>query len=145
MTADNPNDFLLALNNCWQTGDLAALAEYYHPDVVLLPPDMGEPIRGRQAVIESYQDFLEAATLEHFEVTGLEVFSFPVTGAQSAPATHIPTTYIAHLTFSVSYTLDGDTYVETGMEAYTLGQVDGRLKILWRHQSVLDSRLAEKA
>ena len=67
MTADNPNDFLLALNNCWQTGDLAALAEYYHPDVVLLPPDMGEPIRGRQAVIESYQDFLEAATLEHFD------------------------------------------------------------------------------
>ena len=130
MKADNPGDFLLALNACWQTGDLAALAEYYHPDVVLLPPDMGEPIRGRTAVIQSYQDFLEATTLEHFEVTGLEVFSFP-------------TTHMAHLTFSVSYTLDGDTYVETGIEAYTLGEFDGRLKILWRHQSVLDSRLAD--
>lgn len=141
MTVSNPREFLLALNACWQTGDLDALADYYHPDVVLLPPDMGAPISGREAVVESYQDFFAAATLEHFRVADLEVFSFPATESAAAPAA---VTHMAHLTFSVSYTLDGDTYVETGMEVYALGELDGRLKILWRHQSVLDSRLAEK-
>ena len=54
-------DFLLALNDCWQRGDLEALESFYHPDVVLLPPDLGQPICGREAVVASYLEFLQAA------------------------------------------------------------------------------------
>lgn len=137
MSRDNIGNFLLALNECWQSGDLDALAEFYHPDVVLLPPDLGEPIRGRGQVVDSYREFQNAATLEDFQITGLEVFDFSGSTANA--------TWMAHLTFTVSYTLDGDHYIESGLEIYTVAEVAGALKILWRHQSVLDSRLAEKA
>ena len=130
-------EFVLALNRCWQEGDLKALEQFYHPDVVLLPPDLGEPICGREAVVASYLEFLQAATLEHFEVLDLQVFPFSLSDGSS--------TCMAHLTFTVTYTLDGEAYVEKGLEAYTLGEDADGMKILWRHQSVLDSRVEAKA
>lgn len=145
MVADSDTDtltarareFVLGLNDCWQRGDLEALSAYYHPDVVLLPPDLGQPICGREAVVASYLEFLQAASLDHFEVLELEVFPFVARGGNN--------TAIAHLTFTVTYTLDGEVYVEKGLEAYTLSEDDDGLKILWRHQSVLDSRVEAKA
>lgn len=141
MGTDQVRDFLLALNDCWQSSDLTGLPDFYHPDVVLLPPDMGEPICGREAVVGSYREFRQAATLKDFQVSGLEIFDFPFSDANGDTrfASHM-----AHLTFTVAYELEGDDYVETGMEVYALAEVEGALKIIWRHQSVLDSRLAEK-
>lgn len=141
MGTDQVRDFLLALNDCWQSSDLSGLPDFYHTDVVLLPPDMGEPIRGRVAVVDSYREFRQAATLKDFQVTGLEVFDFPFNDAADGSGF---ASYMAHLTFTVAYTLEGDDYVETGMEVYALAEAEGALKIIWRHQSVLDSRLAEK-
>ena len=137
MTVEDARKFLTALNECWQAGDLAAIADFYHPDVVLLPPDLGAPIHGRDAVVASYREFLDAATLDLFEITSLDVFPFD-TGSGAA-------TLVAHLAFDVAYTLNEETYVEKGLEVYTLGEQNGQMKVLWRHQAVLDSRLAEKA
>ena len=64
----------------------------------------------------------------------MDVFAFAGTG-----------TFSAHLTFDVTYTLADETYVEKGLEVYTVADDQGELKIVWRHQSVLDSRLKEKA
>jgi len=136
-SSEKAREFVLGLNDCWQRGDLPALSAYYHPDVVLLPPDLGQPICGREAVVASYLEFLQAATLDHFEVLDLEVFPFTTLGGAS--------TIVAHLTFAVTYTLDGETYVEKGLEAYTLSECDDGMKILWRHQSVLDSRVEAKS
>ena len=137
MSAETARGFLIDLNQCWQRGDLAAIADYYHPDVVLLPPDLGEPILGRDAVVDSYRDFLEAATLKNFEITSLEIFPFE-TGGNSA-------TFVAHLAFDVAYSLDEDVFIEKGLEVYTISEQDGEMKILWRHQAVLDSRIEAKA
>lgn len=145
MNVDSVKDFLLALNTCWQSGDLQGLAHFYHPDVVLLPPDLGEPIHGRDQVVDSYREFQDAATLEDFQIVGLDVFEFPAPTDSPAVSSGTNNTWMAHLTFTVSYTLAGDQYIESGLEIYTVADVDGALKILWRHQSVLDSRLAEKA
>ena len=135
--AEQTRTFLLELNDCWQRGDVEALPAYYHPDVVLLPPDLGVPIQGREAVVASYLEFLQAASLEQFEVLNLDVFPFSSNnGAQMAAA---------HLTFAVTYLLDGERYVEQGLEAYTLADDGDGLQILWRHQSVLDSRVESKA
>lgn len=137
MSTQAARQFLIDLNECWQQGDLAAIAGFYHPDVVLLPPDLGMPILGRDAVVGSYRDFLDAATLNHFQITSLEVFPFETNGH--------PATYAAHLAFDVTYTLGEEVFVEKGLEVYTLSGQDGQMKILWRHQTVLDSRIESKA
>jgi len=138
MTDDRIRDFLSELNACWPRGDLDALAAFYHPDVVLMPPDLGAPILGREAVVASYEEFLDAATLERFDVTALDTFSF--TGAHDPGAVHM-----AHLTFEIHYRLDSERYLEKGLEIYALMETAQGLRIVWRQQTVLDSRLAEKS
>ena len=129
--------FLLDLNGCWVSGDLHRLSGFYHPSVVLLPPDLGEPIRGRDAVLASYQDFARSARLLDFDVTDLAIESFPAAGAVA--------THVAHMRFDVSYELEGDHFVETGLEIYTVQETVRGLQVVWRAQLVLDSRIAEKS
>jgi ketosteroid isomerase-like protein len=136
VSAETIGKFIASLNECWQQGEVDRLADYYHTDVVLLPPDLGTPIRGRDAVVSTYRDFLEAAQLDRFETLGLDVFSYP----EGDGGCHV-----AHLTFEVDYLLDGSRYQERGLEVYVLRESGGRLQIVWRQQSVLDSRLAEKS
>lgn len=136
MSSERVRIFVTGLNDCWQRGDVDALASCYHPDVVLLPPDLGVPIRGRDAVVASYRDFLEAARLDRFQAVDLDVFSFPAGDG----ATHV-----AHLTFEIDYTLADERYLERGLEIYVMQEHAGRLQIIWRQQAVLDSRLAEKS
>ena len=140
MTGERVRSFLMSLHDCWPAGERAALARFYHPDVVLLPPDLGPPIRGRDAVVDSYQEFLSAARMQTFAVTDLDVFEFPA--AQGS--TRI-STYMAHLNFEISYELGGDHYIEQGLEIYTVLETGDQLQIVWRSQTVLDSRLASKS
>lgn len=133
--------FLEDLQEAWQSGDLDRVARFYHPEVVLLPPDLGSPIVGRDAVVQSYEDFLQAASLDEFDVIDLTIFSFDTAGNSA--------TCVAHMKFTIIYELGGDRYVETGLEIYTVVKErvdDGEnLSIIWRCQTVLDSRLEEKA
>ena len=136
MTPDQIRAFLLALQDCWRAGNPTELAAFYHPDVVLVPPDLGAPIRGRDAVVASYQEFLDVAQLEKFAVTSLEIFPF----SQGSNTVHM-----AHLEFEISYQLDDENYLEKGLELYAVLEHNEVLQIVWRNQIVLDSRLAEKS
>lgn len=117
-----------ALNDAWQSGELDRLGDFYHAEAVLLPPDAGDPIVGRDAIVASYRDFDEAAVLLHFAVTELLTYGFD-------------RTHLVHMRFDVRYELEGSRYEESGLEIYSLiEQEDGRFVIVWRGQSVLDSR-----
>ncbi|MCZ6640467.1 MAG: nuclear transport factor 2 family protein [Gammaproteobacteria bacterium] len=119
--------FVRELNDTWQQGKLDELTRFYHPDVVLLPPDSGEPIHGRNAVIGSYGDFASAATLHDFIVSSLEVFEFA-------------TTAVVHMRFVVEFSLQDQRLREGGLEIYVLNIVDGEPSIVWRSQQILESR-----
>jgi hypothetical protein len=123
--------FLLDLHSSWPEDDPGALARFYHPDAVLLPPDLGTPIVGREAIVLSYQDFLQTATLHDFKVTELDVHSFVTEGATS--------THVAHLYFDILYSLSDVRFSEQGFEAYTIIETGDALQIIWRNQIVLDS------
>jgi len=135
VATDPVKEFLIELQNAWSRGEVAGLARFYHPDVILLPPDLGPPLEGRQAVLDSYRDFLDVARLISFEITELEVFPFSHSGGA---------TCMAHLHFSIRYELDGNSYDEEGLEIYTVLLTDAGPQIVWRSQTVLDSRLTEK-
>lgn len=132
-------DFILDLHTCWPTGDSERLARFYDEDVVLLPPDLGTPIRGREAVVASYDDFLRAATLEDFSVEDLALFPFAGESGED------PDVWMAHLIFHITYSLGGERYVERGMEVYTIVPRGDHPHIVWRSQTVLDSRLEAKS
>lgn len=137
MSNDDVRQFIVNLQECWQAGEVDRIADFYHPGVVLLPPDLGAAIRGRDAVVDSYRQFLSAATLERFDITALEVFDFDIAGG-NAPC-------MVHLGFEIAYELTGERYVDKGLEVYAVADDGGRPCIVWRTQHILDSRLAEKS
>lgn len=117
------------LNDAWLSQDYTALSQCYHPDAVLLPPDAGAPIIGREAVISTYRDFHALVTLRKFEVT--EQIFFPY------PSTTLSTT-MCHMRFTIAYELNALSMQESGMDIYTIvdDQVTGPV-IAWRAQITL--------
>jgi ketosteroid isomerase-like protein len=117
------------LNEAWQAGRFDELDAFYHPDVVLLPPDSGEPIVGRAAVVTSYRDFFEAANLHEFQTTSLETYAFDSTA-------------VCHMRFEIEYTIDSGRFRETGLEVYVLTiptSQETQPVIIWRSQAVLEA------
>jgi len=126
--ADLIRKHIIGLNETWQAGRFDQLAGYYHPDVVLLPPDAGAPIVGRDAVVASYLEFSDAAELQEFQITSLEIFTFETVSA-------------CHMRFDIDYRIDGDRLHESGLEVYMVEHPTSERTqptILWRSQSVLD-------
>ncbi len=137
MSTKSIETFIEELNSTWRKGDFAALTNFYHENVVLLPPDSGEPIHGRAAVIDSYKDFSEQATLAEFRITELQAYPFGATPSDSDSTIHM-----VHMRFEVEYQLDGQNYSDSGLEVYAVvGNTEP--KIVWRSQSVLDNRLMD--
>ncbi|MFV2089668.1 MAG: nuclear transport factor 2 family protein [Pseudomonadales bacterium] len=129
---------LVDLHSTWPKGDMEALVRFYHQDVVMLPPDLGRPIIGRDAVVLSYQEFLQSAQLHDFTVTSIDVYSFANSLAPGTAAN----THVAHLYFDILYSLDGERFSEQGLEVYTIIEDQQRTEIVWRSQMVLDSERA---
>lgn len=117
--------FIDQLNERWLAADYPALQRCYHPDAVLLPPDAGDPIIGRESVIATYRDFHSLATISEFQVTDLQLMCFPDTA-------------MCHMRFDIAYSLNQLPLNESGLEVYTL--IDDPTmgpQIIWRAQFTL--------
>ena len=72
----NPAERLIrSLNDAWLANDFDAILACYHPNVILLPPDAGDPIVGRDAVVASYREFSKRAKLTSFQVGELLTYA----------------------------------------------------------------------
>lgn len=120
------SELIQRLNQAWQANDLATVSAAYHPDAVLLPPDLGPVIRGREAITDTYAIFNSSAVLRRFEVTDTEVFDF-----QSSHA--------VHLKFTLAYELEGAILEDRGLDIYITSPLADGLAIVWRQQVVLAS------
>jgi ketosteroid isomerase-like protein len=126
---ERTNQLILSLNATWQAGQFDQLADYYHPDVVLLPPDAGAPIIGRDNVVASYQEFADAATLHEFRITSTDTFVFDSTA-------------VCHMRFEIEYETDSGRFRESGLEIYVVANATSdaaQPAIIWRSQAVLDA------
>lgn len=119
-------NLITTLNQAWQTGDMATVSASYHPHAILLPPDLGPVIRGRDAIVETYAAFNRLAKLRHFEVTDTELFDF-----DSSQALHVK--------FTLAYQLDGATLEDKGLDVYLISPQGDGLSVVWRQQVVLAS------
>lgn len=128
MSPTQVDHFLQRLNDAWLTQDYVELRGLYHPDVVLLPPDAGDPILGNAAVIDSYRDFHAACRVERFAITSQTSWEFAATT-------------MVHMRFDIDYQLGAATPLqsEQGLEVYTLATAaDSALpQIVWRAQFAL--------
>lgn len=118
---DEAWDVVRRINQAWvlrRTEDLEALL---HPAIVVAPPPPAEPVRGREACIESYREFALEARVLHFEELhpAVEVFG---------------DTAVATYDFAITYEMSGTYTTERGREIFVLTHEGGRWQAVWRTQ-----------
>jgi len=105
----------------WTHDRLDELARFFHERVVMAPPGGGGRIVGRDAMIESFHQFLGAAEVESFDELALD-------------ADVVGDTAIATLRFRIKYRMGFEAFDETGTELYVLEPSDAGWRIVWRTQ-----------
>lgn len=115
-------------NEIWLAGDVQRLASFFHPEVVMVAPGGVERLSGREAMIQSFREYLAQARTLNFEETSLTVDVFDDTA-------------VATLGFRVRYELGGLVHDELGTDVlvFSFGRGDdgnggGAWRIVWRTQ-----------
>lgn len=112
-------------NRAWMSDSVHELASFFEEKAVLVKPDLAGRIEGRDAIVESYQDFVHHARTHAFEERehSVEVFG--------------DLAMVAYR-FSVRYTLlaQDEEREETGEEILALRRGAEGWKVLWRTQLV---------
>ena len=109
------------LNQTWLQGRFDDLHRYYVEDVVMIPPGLQGEVVGRDAMVDSYRQFAQQATVHQFREDRIDVHTFESTA-------------IVTLHFHVKYDCGGDVQEENGAEILVLLCRDNEWRIAWRTQ-----------
>lgn len=61
------------INDAWRTGRTDDLADYFHPDMVIVGPGFEVLARGADACVASYRDFLRVSVVHEYRESKLTV------------------------------------------------------------------------
>ncbi len=117
----NIDKFVRDLNTAWGDHRYEDLYEFFHDDVVMLPPGTSEPIVGIEPMIESYRQFVSMGTIHAFDITNLTVYEYG-------------TFSMCHMRFEVDYEIESGRFREEGLEVYAIDTSGAGPRIVWRTQ-----------
>ncbi len=114
-----PIEVLTAVNRAWREGRLDDLRSFLHPDAVIVGPDLAPLGRGRDACVESYAQFLAAATVHQFDESRIRLDVYG----------HAAVVGYDH---RIRYDMDGVAHDERGSEVLLLVRHDETWQVAWR-------------
>jgi hypothetical protein len=114
-----PAEVLTAINRAWRAGRIEELRSLFHPDAVIVGPDLAAVGRGRDACVESYAEFLAAATVHEFDETRVRVDDYGHAAAVSYD-------------YRIRYAMKGMTFDERGREVILLVRQGETWQVAWR-------------
>ncbi len=118
--------FIQDLNETWRSARYDDLYEYYHENVVMLPPGSNKPIEGIESMVESYRQFGSFGTIHGFDIADLNFY-------------HYESVTICHMQFEVDYEIESGRFQESGLEIYVIDTSGPKPKIIWRSQVTLNA------
>lgn len=107
------------LNAAWVNRRFDELTTYFHPDVVVVPPDISTRVLGRDACVASYRDFMSSATVHAFEDAPAQI---DVTGG----------TAVAVAPYEIDYEIPSGRWRGTGKDVLVLGKDETGWRVVWR-------------
>jgi hypothetical protein len=110
---------LRKMNRAWSRGRVEDLKEYFHKDIVVAAPGFTARAQGRDAVIQSYREFVQRAAILSFRESDI---SIDVWGGAAV------VTYL----WEILYEMGGQAYSETGREILFFVRARGRWRVVWR-------------
>ncbi len=108
-----------ALNAAWQERRFAELGEYFHEDARLVAPGLASRIEGRDAIVRTYREFAESATIDSFRLDPPHLEQWGDTA-------------VATSSFTMTYTFGGRSYTEEGHDVLVLARSGGTWVVVWR-------------
>lgn len=116
--------FIRDLNQTWQSHRYDDLYDYFHDNVVMLPPNSSKPIVGSESMVQSYRQFGSMGTIHVFEITDLSLH-------------HYSSVTMCHMRFHVDYEIESGRYREDGIDVYAIDTSGPKPKVVWRTQIAL--------
>jgi ketosteroid isomerase-like protein len=107
------------INAAWLAGHFDGLDGLFHDRVVVVGPDGTRYAEGKPAVIESYRDFGQRATVSDYRESDGRVDVFEATAVVS-------------YRYDITYSVGGQSSQETGRDIMVLEKYDGRWLAVWR-------------
>lgn len=126
---DDVKDLIRELNETWLRGRIDDLGQFFARDVVVAPPGDKHRVIGREAVVDSFRQFVEQAKTHRFDELDLQVDV-------------VATNAVAVLEFAIRYEIEGLTYEERGRDILVMALSEGVWQIVWRTQ-VTDEAITE--
>ncbi len=112
-------DIVDRLNTAWPAGRLDELEDVFDPGVVLVPPPPAHRVAGRDAVIQSYRDFMSQAVLHRFRVEQPDIDVFGTTAVACCP-------------YTIDYEMEGRRWLGTGRDILVLHEGESGWRVVWR-------------
>ena len=107
------------INELWLSKRYDEIGELLSEHAVIAPPGFDGRIRGREAYLQSYREYDQAATTHEFSHGEPEI---DVVGDVA----------VAVCPFFVIYELEGRTYRENGRDMLVLSHSTGEWRVVWR-------------
>lgn len=107
------------LNRAWLEGRDDELAEVLHEDMVITPPGMDAPVRGREACLEGFRTFIQRASVLEFHEGPPAVDVFGDTAVVTYP-------------YELTYEMEGSPYRDAGHDIYVFVRRDEGWCAVWR-------------
>jgi hypothetical protein len=110
---------LRSLNRAWVNGHPEQIANFLHPGVVFVSPDLQKRTQGREACVASYQEFCRQAAIRSF--------------SESEPAIDVcGNTAVATYGFEIRYEMNQQDFHETGRDLFVFAREAGEWRAAWR-------------
>lgn len=119
-----------SINEAWVMGQLQKLTEYFRPNIVMVLPDFEGRAEGAEAIINTYKQFCDNATVYHF---------------MEGENPHIDidgNTAMVCYSYDVKYGLGTKIFEGEGQEIWALVKDDGRWQATWRMMTDIEEREA---
>jgi ketosteroid isomerase-like protein len=113
--------FVERLNDSWLNDKLENMDMFFHKQVVMLQPGTNKKVIGREAMIDSYREFVESSEVSDFRTKDLAIDVFEDTA-------------VVFYTFRIKYRVETTNYDEDGSETLVLHRHNDRWLIVWRMQ-----------
>jgi ketosteroid isomerase-like protein len=114
--------FVTEMDRCWLERRFGDLAAYLADDVVIVANDGKHRVRGREAAVESYREFMSRSVVDRFQASG-----YIVTERGSAA--------VVEYRWDMAWDDQGTKHEAAGREILVLSRSEDGWRVIWRMQS----------
>lgn len=107
------------INHAWSKGQVGDLRNYLREDMVIVSPGLQDRLVGREACVNSYQEFRNQATIQSYQESDAAVDVF----GNMAVATY---------RWEIEYDMAGQAYRETGGDLFVFVREGEGWQAVWR-------------